>query len=248
MDLSQLPRLEEYTQWIDENTANYDDVPSDLKTVAYFVQPDGSAYGIQDRLSSVASSSTDDMAALGAGRGGLVRRSLVRSASTYAATTGGMTKLAQTGDLIAPEVTAIEFSYWNGLTWLPAWSSDEYGELPLAIQVRLTMKDTASTDLDATRTFHHTITLLMARMVDETKSDELRDGESKTNAPSTTEPTHMNRKRRDRGGFFLVIVLIVIAVANDGGVFVHLSGWSCKTMPRTSQPIGFKRTSQQTPQ
>ena len=178
IDLSHLPRLEEYTQWIDENTADYDDVPSDLKTVAYFVQAEGTSYGVEDSLGSV-NQSTDDSSLPNVtnGNGGLVRRSLDRSASTYASATGGVSRLSQTGELIAPEVIAIGFAYWDGMTWLTAWSSDEYGELPLAVRVQLTMRDLTAGDSDATRTFSHTVGLLMARVVDETESD---DGVSST--------------------------------------------------------------------
>ena len=173
IDLSRLPRLEEYTQWIDQNAADYADVPSDLKTVAYFVQASGSSYGVQDRLNSV---SSNPGGGVGSGtsewdHGGLIRRSLDRSATVYAATRGGLTKLSQTGDLIAPEVVSIEFSYWNGVSWLPAWSSDEYSELPLAVQIRLTMKDLVSPSPEATRTFRHTVGLLMAKVTDPTQSD-----------------------------------------------------------------------------
>ena len=135
IDLSRLPRLEEYVAMLDETTTDIDDVPSDLKTVAYFVQSAGMIGGVQDPLNSL------DPEAAGEVTGGLVRRSLDRAATVYAASNGNLTLLNQTGELLAPEITAIEFSYWDGLNWELEWSSDEYGELPLAVQVRIYMTD-----------------------------------------------------------------------------------------------------------
>ena len=115
-----------------------------------------------------------------------MRRSLDRSATVYAASNGSLTTLNQTGELLAPEITGIEFSYWDGLTWQMEWSSDEYGELPLAVQVRLYMVDpvlAANEDLqslsaqgtssDAIRTFNHIVRLPMARPIVEDEEEDL---------------------------------------------------------------------------
>ncbi|MGB1817602.1 MAG: PulJ/GspJ family protein, partial [Rubripirellula sp.] len=50
LDLSRLPRLEEYVQMMDDTTADLQDVPSDLKTVAYYVQSDEATGGVLDSL------------------------------------------------------------------------------------------------------------------------------------------------------------------------------------------------------
>ncbi len=180
IDLSRLPRLEEYVAMLDEDNTDIEDIPSDLKTVAYFVQPAGMIGGVQDPLNLL-----DPEAEIGAeigAAGGLVRRSLDRAATVQAATTGNLTMLNQTGELLAPEITAIEFSYWDGVTWQLEWNSDSYGELPLAVQVRLQMGDPVlaasspsssalSTGLDeTTRSYMHVVRLPMARPIDE--SDE----------------------------------------------------------------------------
>jgi prepilin-type N-terminal cleavage/methylation domain-containing protein len=179
LDLSRLPRLEEYVAMLDENTADIDDVPSDIKTVAYFVQAAETIGGVQDALNTI------DPQAESLAAGGLVRRSLDRAASVQAASTGSLSLLNQTGDLLAPEIVAIEFSYWDGVTWQLEWSSDEYGELPLAVQVRLTLRDerasaaaaapTATGGLDTSelRTFSHIVRLPLARPIEETPEDIL---------------------------------------------------------------------------
>lgn len=165
MDLSRLPRLEEYVAYLDEDTSDIDDVPSDLKTVAYFVQPPGT--GVQDTLTQL-----DPSASL-EGSGGMVRRTLDRAATVEAANNGNLALLNQTGELLAPEVASIEFSYWDGLTWQLEWSSDDYGELPLAVQVTIALNDPNS-DLDSTlatgeapRTFTHIVRLPLAQPIEE---------------------------------------------------------------------------------
>ena len=95
IDTSRLPRLEEYVQLMDQNVADLEDVPSDLKTVSYYVQSAQTAIGVNDVMSQLNES--------GGANGGLVRRSLDRVATAYAAN-GVSSQLNQTGEIIAPEV------------------------------------------------------------------------------------------------------------------------------------------------
>ncbi|MDB4749353.1 prepilin-type cleavage/methylation domain-containing protein [Rubripirellula sp.] len=179
LDLSRLPRLEEYVQMMDETTADLQDVPSDLKTVAYYVQSSDSTGGVLDALAELDPDATELMP------GGLIRRSLDRAATVEAATMGNVSTLNQTGDLLAPEIKSIEFSYWDGLTWQMEWSSDEFGELPLAVQVRIYMVDpalaaTADSDTisllgpDSMRAFSHIVRLPMAVPL-ETEEEDLSE-------------------------------------------------------------------------
>lgn len=180
LDLSRLPRLEEYVQMMDQTTATLQDVPSDLKTVAYYVQSDDSTAGVLDSLAELDPDATDLTS------GGLVRRSLDRAATLEAATMGNVSTLNQTGDLLAPEVKAIEFSYWDGLTWQLEWSSDEFGELPLAVQVTIYMVDPAlaatededtlsSLGPESMRSFTHIVRLPMAVPIETAEEDDLSE-------------------------------------------------------------------------
>ena len=175
VDLSRLPRLEEYAVMFDDSAANLEDVPSDLKTVSYFVQAAGTIGGVLDAGSSIGAEGVSAVA------GGLVRRTLDRAATLEAALSGGLTRLNQTGDLVAPEVIAIEFAYWDGVSWLPEWSSDQYGELPPAVRVRLTMEDPIAQATNdnpaaaATRVFQHVIRLPLSRPVDNSQEDDLTE-------------------------------------------------------------------------
>ena len=180
LDLSRLPRLEEYVQMMEQTTATLQDVPSDLKTVAYYVQSDDSTAGVLDSLAELDPDATDLTS------GGLVRRSLDRAATLEAATMGNISTLNQTGDLLAPEVKAIEFSYWDGLTWQLEWSSDEFGELPLAVQVTIYMVDPAlaatededtlsSLGPESMRSFTHIVRLPMAVPIETAEEDDLSE-------------------------------------------------------------------------
>ncbi len=175
VDLSRLPRLEEYVVMLDGTNADLDDLPSDIKTVAYFVQAAGMIGGVQDSLGAL------NPGAQSSAPGGLVRRSLDRAVSIQASRTGGLSRLNQTGELIAPEVVGIEFSYWDGINWLSQWNSDQYEELPMAIAVQLTMDDPigqaassmqgiASTS-GATRVFKHIVRLPLARPLDSSAAE-----------------------------------------------------------------------------
>lgn len=180
VDVSRLPRLDEYMPVIDQTLSDLEDIPSDLKTVSYFVQPAGTIGGVTDSLSrlsaSVQSAQTaeDESAA-----GGLVRRSLDRSATMEAINNGSIMTLNQTGELLAPEITAIEFSYWDGSLWLLEWNSDVVGQLPAAVKVQMTMLDPTATltaesdpnDPANLRVISHIIRLPMSRPAD-TSVDE----------------------------------------------------------------------------
>jgi type II secretory pathway pseudopilin PulG len=146
-DLSRLPRLEEYQQQlVGDSIGEVLDVPSDIKTVTYFIQPAGG--GIQDPLDIVSSNSALATASpTGSSMGGgLIRRSLDRAVTTFSLAQGGLTTLSSTGDLLATEVVGLEFRYWDGLIWQTYWDSDEFGSLPVAIEVTLTMLEPSGDD------------------------------------------------------------------------------------------------------
>jgi type II secretory pathway pseudopilin PulG len=170
-DLSRLPRLEEYQAMTDVTIGNLEDVPSDLKTVAYFVQDAGTIAGVRDQLEGVTNESQAGSG--GVVSGGLVRRSVDRKATVYAALNTGMTALGQSGDLLAPEVTSISFQYFDGVSWVTFWNSDDSSQLPYAVKIQLTMADDSSIEEGATRVFSHVVRLPMARAAEESSEDDL---------------------------------------------------------------------------
>jgi len=149
IDISRLPRVEEYQRVmsLEENYA-LTDIPSDVKTITYYVQslntldPDG-ADVLEDDVTMVS---------------GLVRRRIDRAVATFAAENGNVDDLLNLGDVIAPEVVEIEFQYWDGLQWLLEWDSEVNEGLPVAVEIRLYLRSTRSnqsTSLLSTFTFEN---------------------------------------------------------------------------------------------
>lgn len=164
IDTSRLPRLEEYSVLLDVDPGNLSDLPSDLKTVTYYLQT-ADSIGVKDPL-------TEFDSGAGAGSGGLVRRVLDRSATTFASASGNLAALGQTGELLAPEITGLEFSYWDGLTWQIEWNSDELGELPLAVKIQMAMTEFAPDGTEQEpRLFQHIVRLPMGKYIEEEEGE-----------------------------------------------------------------------------
>ena len=111
------------------------DIPSDVKTVAYYcvnANSLGSA-GVVNRRTGKAES-------------GLVRRVMDRAVTLCAAENGNLQGLQQAAEVVAPEVTSVEFQYFDGTQWLLEWDSAEMEGLPVA--VKITMLLAASTAPD----------------------------------------------------------------------------------------------------
>lgn len=143
VEVSRLPRQEEYYQ---EQGAllegDLKDVPSDIKTVSYFIQAP-SIQGVTDDL-SVFDSSTG----LATGfAGGLVRRALDRGITAFAEDNGDTSRLARSGVLVAPEVIALEFAYFDGelAQWVYEWDSSQQG-LPWLVQITIGIQDPDKAD------------------------------------------------------------------------------------------------------
>lgn len=138
IDISRLPRPDEYVP-LEQDVVNgtVADMPSDIKTVAYFVQAKRTD-GIRDPLATEvdirSKQATNDGAA-----GGLVRRSLDRAITLFAYEQGTTDSLQRTGELLAPEVVAIEFEYFDGQLWQSEWDSSVQG-LPIVVRITLAMQ------------------------------------------------------------------------------------------------------------
>ena len=109
-----------------------------MKTIAYYLQPDtGATLANQallaDETTPVASSSSPGQ---GWGRG-LVRRALDRAATQWAFENNDLSRLDATGEVIAQEVVALEFRYFDGQQWLTEWDSELAAGLPMAIEVAM---------------------------------------------------------------------------------------------------------------
>lgn len=192
IDISRLPTLEETV--IDPTMMISDgkllDRPSDIKTVSYFVQAAG-AGGNLDPLEQLAASSglTDAASATAPTSGGLVRRELDRAITSHASITGGLARLSSAGQIISPEVSAIQFEYYENGNWMMLYNSDSVGFLPPAIRVTLrigggsasTAGDTANNQTG--NTYTHVIYLPMSHPEDAQQA--LEEAATGTNGSSS---------------------------------------------------------------
>ena len=133
-DISRIPRQEEYQTLYTSNSMNeLLDIPSDVKIISYYVRIGN---GNLNTTAHDVFNTSDDVP-------GLMRRQLSRAITSYAVENGNSEQLRKSDELLAPEVIAIEFRYFDGYEWLPQWDSDSYQALPLAIEVLLTLKSSS---------------------------------------------------------------------------------------------------------
>jgi hypothetical protein len=138
IDVSRLPRMENYQQYLTEDASTTVlDVPSDVKTVTYYVQSNPIA---ASNPNVAASQSLQDLTDPDANGTGLVRRELDRSVTMWAMNNGNYTGLQNTGDVLAPEVAAIEFQYFDGTEWVLEWDTEVQQKLPIAVLVILALQ------------------------------------------------------------------------------------------------------------
>ena len=140
IDLSRLPRPDEYyPKFGNTSTGTLGDMPSDVKTVGYYVQAPRSD-GVQDSLGQLSQQAASlNSNAVSATNGGLVRRSVDRAVTQYAYEVGQSDQLLRTGELIAPEVLAVEFQYFDGTTWQIEWDGSTQG-LPQVVKITIAMQ------------------------------------------------------------------------------------------------------------
>ena len=127
VDVHRLPRLDQYQYDVlpTDGSGNTDRV-SDIKTVAYYL---ASSLGLTGTTGATADASG----------GGLMRRELDRAITAWANEQGTLGDVDQSLEPIAPEVSSIQFAYFDGTEWLDYWDMEEEGGLPVAVLIVLTM-------------------------------------------------------------------------------------------------------------
>ncbi|MCY2985205.1 MAG: hypothetical protein NTY15_16390, partial [Planctomycetota bacterium] len=140
IDVSRLPRPDEYFPKVgDTSLGTLGDMPSDVKTVGYYVQSPRTD-GVQDSLGQLSQQAASlNSGTLAMANGGLVRRSVDRAVTQYSYEMGQSSQLQRTGELIAPEVLAIEFQYFDGATWQTQWDGSQQG-LPHVVKITIAMQ------------------------------------------------------------------------------------------------------------
>ena len=135
LDVSRLPRFDEYQSMLAASNATLEitDIPSDIKTVTYYVLSGNaavSASGMTATKQDVLTSTDPDVV-----QRGLVRRQLDRAVSQYALANGLLAGTDDVGEVVAAEVASIEFQYFDGIEWRYEWDTGVEGTLPVAIQI-----------------------------------------------------------------------------------------------------------------
>lgn len=146
IDVSRLPRIEDFDPAIQAEFGKLRDLPSDVKTVVYYLQPDtGEAAEDDDQQPTLLLAETDEPVASSASPGegwgrGLVRRALDRSTTQWAIDNGDLSRIDAAGEVLAPEVVGMEFRYFDGQAWLAEWDSEQMGGLPMAVEVAIAIE------------------------------------------------------------------------------------------------------------
>jgi len=132
VDVSHLPRLDQFESMLAPAVGSrLTDRLSDVKTVAYYVvAPTDTAYAPVDAEN----------------RSGLVRRELDRAVTSWADQQGRLMDMELDLEPIAPEVSAIEFRYFDGGQWLDEWDSIDRGGLPVAVEIAIAILPPHHTD------------------------------------------------------------------------------------------------------
>lgn len=124
VDVSRLPRVDEYNPLI-ANLPSDRQLPSDVKTVAYFISE--SQPVVKSKLKLIRPTDYGKS-------GGLYRRQIDRAVAAYREETPSDV-VDQYSKLVAPEVAQITMRYFNGEEWQNEWDSEEAGSFPFAIEV-----------------------------------------------------------------------------------------------------------------
>jgi hypothetical protein len=194
VDVTRLPRREE----LFSTTTGYTNAPSpatggsagvatammasprpaaDLKSVHYYVRPGAT---VEPGSAAVTSLSPEAQARLG----GLVRQEVPRQMRVMAEQTGNSALLDAGASLVAPEVVAIQFRYYNGSEISEDWDMTETKSLPIAVEVTVWLAassdgEIAPTMYDSTtlannaRAYRQTVYLPMSELAESGEESEL---------------------------------------------------------------------------
>lgn len=105
---------------------------SDMRSVSYFLA-DPSADGLQGTVGQqvAGQSSTIDSS----GIQGLARLDGDQLSMQLADSQSDTESLADSSELLAPEINYLQFQYFDGIEWLEEWDSSAMGSLPLAVEI-----------------------------------------------------------------------------------------------------------------
>ncbi len=157
----------------------------DLKTVIYYVvTPDDSAVPTGPEP-----------------RAGLIRRELDRAVSQSAEQESSTGQLLLGEKPLAPEVAELAFRYSDGTTWYDSWDTAQSGNVPLAVEITLTLRprteggdwtaaladsdDTASTSDQENTVYRLIVDIPMAKAAPATTTEESGSTDSQSSTESS---------------------------------------------------------------
>lgn len=108
---------------------------SDLQTVSYFITSSGMS-GIQGAAASKLAEAPPNLDG-SAPKQGLARMQGDRLIMNLATNSNNVTAMAGQTQILATELTAIQFLYYNGTTWVNTWDSLTSSSMPKAIDVQI---------------------------------------------------------------------------------------------------------------
>ena len=138
LDISRLPRLDEYNPLIVDNDAA-STLPSDIKSITYFFseQPPQQQFSFGGEVGK---------------NGGLYRRQIDRAVESFRSGDQDIEVILQPDEyceLVSPEISRLEFRYWDGEDWLSQWDSVEMMGFPSAVEIVVLIdSERVATDLE----------------------------------------------------------------------------------------------------
>jgi hypothetical protein len=137
-DISRLPRIDQYQALLSDSGLGAVEIPSDVKTVIYFLQADESSMDGSEK-GGFSVSVVPQPSSTGRGRG-LMRSEIDRAVASWAEANGATQSLYASGKLLAREVTGLEFRYFDGGEWLTDWDSTAMDGLPVAVEILIALQ------------------------------------------------------------------------------------------------------------
>lgn len=158
-DMTRLPRLDEYSAIVSDTGPNpISQIPTDIRTVSYYLAgstPMTQASAAMARESGIMPLNNNEFqdASQPPQAQGLVRQERDRAVASYSQVSVDYSDWSSdTGEeLLAEEVTRLEFQYFDGYQWSTSWDSDDRGGLPVAIEIVVGLLDRKAPDEDAPR-------------------------------------------------------------------------------------------------
>jgi prepilin-type N-terminal cleavage/methylation domain-containing protein len=134
LDVGRVPSVHQFASMTSDaalsGSAQPADTLSDIRTVNYFVGAASSQQTSADPFALAAPMQTNV---------GLIRNELSRAASQYSYSQGGGSGTT-TEKLLATEVVALQFQYYDGSQWLTDWDSSSTQSLPVCVEVLMTLR------------------------------------------------------------------------------------------------------------